>query len=238
MLKQVNEPLSLQTYYLDYIKSIAYIFSQLTWPVLCWIFLNNRKPFNRKILAIYILPTIFALLLLTNGWHGVMGSVEQIASDKVLYRSYLREAFPIVIFISVIPFGIIILKKLFSQKGYLFRQGSVIICFAIMPTVFYGFRVLLGVIFFLHRTLTLSLCKLSINCFFWNSSLKIQTVGSCSYSFQEFVQNINTPFCLDNQHKVYKLIRIEKYLSSSVQHTPKTNILTYFLRSSPNIPPA
>lgn len=204
MLKQVNEPLSLQTYYLDYIKSIAYIFSQLTWPVLCWIFLNNRKPFNRKILAIYILPTIFALLLLTNGWHGVMGSVEQIASDKVLYRSYLREAFPIVIFISVIPFGIIILKKLFSQKGYLFRQGSVIICFAIMPTVFYGFRVLLGGDLLPTSDLDPVPFVSSVSTvFFGTAALRYRLLDLVPIAFKEFVQNINTPFLiLDNQHKV------------------------------------
>lgn len=204
MLKHINEPLSLQTYYLEYIKCTVYMFSQLTWPVLCWIFLNNRKPFNPKILLIYILPTIFTILMLTNRWHGFMGSVEHIDSDKVLYKSYLYLASQKMIFISVIPFGIIILKKLFSQKGYLFRQGSVIFCSAIMPTIFYGYRILLGGD--LLPTLDFDpvpvISSISI-VFLGTAALRYRLLDLVPIAFKEFAENINTPFLiLDNQHMV------------------------------------
>ena len=202
MMKHLNEGIDLKEVYLSYIKCISFIFAQITCLVLSWLFLNYRKRLNIRILLIYILPTVYAILLITNRWHGIMGNIIIRRNDYVFYKSLFCEAFEMFIFISVSPFIFIIFRKLFQQRGYLFRQGFIIVLAGAIPLILYGYRILLNgdllpTLVFDPVPVISSVVVLILGF----AALRYRLLNLVPIAFKEFAENISIPFLiLDNEY--------------------------------------
>lgn len=203
MLKHLNEAFGINEIYFSYIKIIAFMLAQFTWLFLCWTFSINRKQFDRRILLIYTLPALFIILLFTNQWHGLIGTIKLKTSDVGFSVSKFCVALFYILFLVMIPVIVKIFKNIFLLKGYLFKQALIIVFTGALPLIAYFYISIRGNFISRIDFDAIPLISAIITIVIGIIVIKYRVLNLIPIVFKEFVEYINSPFVLlDNDYMV------------------------------------
>jgi len=203
MLKHVNEVFGINEIFFSYIKIISFVLAQFTWIILCWTFSINRKQFDRRILLIYIFPAFFTIMLLTNPWHGLMGTTRLKANDIGFYESQFCITLYFLFFIAMIPLFITIFKNIFRLRSYLFKQALVIVCTGALPLIAYLYISIKGNFISITDFDGIPVISAIMTIIIGIIAIKYRVLNLIPIVFKEFVEYINSPFVLlDNNYTV------------------------------------
>lgn len=195
MMKHYNEALKLQSVYFSYIKSIFFLFSQITCLLLCWIFINPQKKLDGKILPAYILPSLYALLMSTNNWHRLFGKLSYDNSggflDLTFKKSLLCYIIEGLIFLSIVPFILKIITHLSRQRGFALKQGILLLSTGAVPLLVYGYDLSFGIK--LPIDFDLVPVTTAVSTFlFAVAAFRYRLLNLIPIAFREFVEHLKT----------------------------------------------
>ncbi len=212
----------LKQFYFSYMKNISFILAQFLCIILFWIFTHPEKNFTRILVLTFVLPTIYIVLVITNHWHRIIGTIIVKPNDLIFRKTVTCLVIEYIIVFSILPVVLNCIKKLIKMRGYKLIQGLLILSAISVPGILYGIRKILNIDILpglefdpVPAAMSASTILLGV------AALRYRIINLIPFAFKEFAESINSPFIvLDNHNriqyynnvlsKVFSLAKIEK----------------------------
>ena len=222
ILIHLSEALYLKQFYFSYMKNISFIFVEFSCIILFWMFTNPKTNFDKKLVLIFILPAIYIMLLITNYFHGIIGTTIIKPNNVVFKKTITCLVIEYIIVLSVLPVILKSIKKLLEMRGFRLIQGLLIFSAISVPVILYGIRKILNIDILpglefapVPSAMSASTILLAV------AALRYRIINLIPFAFKEFAESINTPFIVIDNHnriqyyntvlsKVFSLVKIEK----------------------------